>query len=225
MNIKAQIIRIYSNINNLYTYDIEPYRAVYPKYSKEFIYALVARDNYNSDKYMINGPYCYYENERLYVDVDYSETLQKGDYYLCIASIYEVLDHMPIRKCKFNTSVRSLILDSFKTSITKNNYYLVWIEDKNFNSMCKPSILCTYEDNSDLLNYESTCIKNYVKDRITAMKARYSYTSILDSIYLSLIFILNSFFPITSFFFVLHIYHNHSMHRFMCKYYKNIMMT
>ena len=177
----------YSNINNLYTYDIEPYRAVYPKYSKEFIYALVARDNYNSDKYMINGPYCYYENERLYVDVDYSETLQKGDYYLCIASIYEVLDHMPIRKCKFNTSVRSLILDSFKTSITKNNYYLVWIEDKNFNSMCKPSILCTYEDNSDLLNYESTCIKNYVKDRITAMKARYSYTSILDSIYLSLI--------------------------------------
>ena len=177
----------YSNINNLYSYDVDMYKAKYPKYSKEFVYALIARDNFDSDKYMVNGPYCYYENNKLYADVDYSETLQQGDYYLCIASIYEALDYTPIRKYKFNTDDKFLELDNYKTSIIKDSYYLVWIEDKDFNSMCKPSILCTYKDNSDLLDYESSCVKEYLKDRIKAMKARYSYSNVLDSIYLSLV--------------------------------------
>ena len=78
-------------------------------------------------------------------------------------------------------------LDNYKTSIIKDKYYLVWIEDEDFNSICIPTILCTYKDNSDLLDYESTCIKEYLKNRIKAMKARCSYSSVLDSIYLSLI--------------------------------------
>lgn len=177
----------YNDVNNLYTYDLKKYKDMYPKYTNEFLYALIARDNFCSDKYMINGPYCYYENSILYADVDYSETLQKGDYYLCIASIYEVLDHVPIRKYKFNTDDKHLELDNYKTSIIRNNYYLIWIEDNELNSMCKPSILCTYEDNSDLLDYESMRIKEYLKSRVNAIKSRYSYSGVLDSIYLSLI--------------------------------------
>lgn len=178
---------VYGDINNLYAYDFNNYKTKYAKYSKDFLYALIARDNFYSDKYMIDGPYCYYENNILYADIDYSETLQKGNYYLCIASIYEVLDHTPIRKYKFSTDDKHLELDNYKTSITKDNYYLTWIEDDEFNSICKPTILCTYEDNSDLVDFESSLIKNYLKSRIDSIKARYSYSGVLESIYLSLI--------------------------------------
>ena len=180
-------LKEYSDINNIYEFNVDEYKKRYPKYSDEFLYALIACDNFYFDKYIINGPYCYYKNNLLYADVDYSEALQEGDYYLCIASVNEVLDHTPIRKCKFNTSDKNLVLDNYKTSIIKDKYYLVWIEDEDFNSICIPTILCTYKDNSDLLDYESTCIKEYLKNRIKAMKARCSYSSVLDSIYLSLI--------------------------------------
>lgn len=176
----------YSDINNIFSFNIDEYKKRYPRFSINFLYALIAYDNFYSDKYMISGPDCHYENNLLYADVDYSEILQKGEYYLCIASIYEVLDHSPIRKYKFTTNDKNLMLDSYETSIVKDNYYLIWIEDNEFNSMCKPTILCTYEDQMDLVNYESTSIKNYLKSRIGILTNRFSYSGVLESIYLSL---------------------------------------
>ena len=64
----------------------------------------------------------------------------------------DALDYTPIRKIKISKDSILSQIEKYRTGILKNNYYLLWIQNENFNNISPAFILSTYEDDLDIKN-------------------------------------------------------------------------
>ena len=131
-----------------------------------------AANNLTMFKYLLPAPYAKVKNEVLYIDIDYSDHMIE-EYYLCIATPFDALNCTPIRKIKVNNDNLLMKIEKYRTGIIKNNYYLLWIQDKDFNNISPAFILSTYKDDIDIIDYNyNKCnkliksIKSNIKDSV-----------------------------------------------------------
>ena len=63
-----------------------------------------------------------------------------------------------------------MIIDKFEALILKNSYYLLWVQDSEFNNISSVFILSTYNNDVDMLDY------NYNRNeaKLKAMSAMFS---------------------------------------------------
>ena len=113
-------------------------------------------------KSLLPAPYAEVRNEILCIDVDYSD-YKIEEYYLCIATPFDALNYTPIRKIKINNNNLLMQIEKYRTGIVKDNYYLLWIQDKNFNNISPAFILSTYKDDIDITNYNYNKCNKFIK--------------------------------------------------------------
>ncbi len=111
------------------TLSLSQTKTLHPNLQTEELYALVIRDNHLCDKYLLEEPYIYEENDIIYADVNYdSEILLDTVYYLCVSEIYSTLDSMPCRKVAFNRNTKIINLIDENIPFNKDAIYHMWIE-------------------------------------------------------------------------------------------------
>lgn len=159
-------LKEYEDVNNLKSLSIINYKNEYDKYNKVFLDAIKAYDNFYLYRDLLDSPYCEYTNEILFANTNYKEKLQNDnkDYYLCIGEYKDVLEHTPIRKIKISGNYESIELTKYYSGALENTYYLVWIEDSEFNSISKPFILSTYEIDEDIISFYNNLAKAQLKE-------------------------------------------------------------
>ena len=175
----------YNNTNNLTKIDINKYKSKYQSYDSETLRAIMAKEYNIPNYYLIEAPIFNYEDNILYIDVNYKEVLKDDNYYVCIASIYDVLDYTPIRKMQFNNTMTDLYINDYTSSILKNNYYLLWIENSKFEKISTSNILSTYDKTDDLDNYNAIYVKQYLDLRFKILENIFSCKELLSSVYLA----------------------------------------
>ena len=136
----------------------------YKKYNEELRTAIKASNNLTLYKDILSMPYAKLYNDTLFVDVDYTDYDNSSNLYLCIATPRDAVSHIPIRKIKF-TSESNLQLNKYETSVLKNKYYLIWIQDDNFNNISPSFILSTYDNDKDIQDYYRNECKKYLYDK------------------------------------------------------------
>ena len=136
----------------------------YKKYNEELRTAIKASNNLTLYKDILSMPYAKLYNDTLFVDVDYTDYDNSSNLYLCIATPRDAVSHIPIRKIKF-TSENNLQLNKYETSVLKNKYYLIWIQDDNFNNISPSFILSTYDNDKDIQDYYRNECKKYLYDK------------------------------------------------------------
>lgn len=166
-----------SFLNNSYTYN---------EYNKELQSAIKAANNIVQYKDILDAPYGKIYNETLVVDVNYSEKNKTGLYYLCIATPEDAVSYSPIRKIEFTTET-TLQIDKYRTGILKNNYYLLWIQDENFNNISSAFILSTYDNDTDIYDYYYNKSKYYLQNIIDLLPSDSIYRQYLDSAAITLL--------------------------------------
>lgn len=162
---EKKLLEKYNNVGNLSKVSYLVYKNNYDKYNDELKNAIKSKDNFYVYKELIQAPSAIVSEETLHVDVNYKEfnQLKTDNYFLCLSQPEDALDYTPIRKVQFNGSQSELILSKYYTGLTKNNYYLLWIEDSEYNAISKPFILSTYKEDSDYEDYNDNEIKDYLK--------------------------------------------------------------
>ena len=157
-------LQVYDNLDKInslsFLDDIDQYK----KYNEELKTAIKASNNLTLYKNILSMPYAKLYNDTLFVDVDYANYNNSNKLYLCIATPQDAISHIPIRKVKF-TSENNLQLNKYETSILKNKYYLIWIQDDNFNNISSPFILSTYDNDKDIHDYYRNECKKYLYDK------------------------------------------------------------
>ena len=157
-------LQVYDNLDKInslsFLDDIDQYK----KYNEELKTAIKASNNLTLYKNILSMPYAKLYNDILFVDVDYANYNNSNKLYLCIATPQDAISHIPIRKVKF-TSENNLQLNKYETSILKNKYYLIWIQDDNFNNISSPFILSTYDNDKDIHDYYRNECKKYLYDK------------------------------------------------------------
>ena len=143
----------------------------YKTYNNDFIRAIKAAENISIHQNVLEEPHAVLYNDPLFIDVNYSEknlNTKVNSLYLCIASPEEVMSHTPIMKLKINEE--NMIIDKFEALILKNSYYLLWVQDSEFNNISSVFILSTYNNDVDMLDY------NYNRNeaKLKAMSAMFS---------------------------------------------------
>ena len=180
-------LKCYFNLDNLKKVDISRYKERYPNYDTEFLKSIIAKDKNIPDYYLLEEPYGYYLNDLLIVDVNYKDYLQDKNYYLCISLVDEVLDYLPVNKIKFTKNDTTLVLKNYESLVLKDNYYLLWIEDENYNKISNSQILSTYTNTLYIDNYYSNLLKSFLNSKCKELESIFSYKSLFDTIYLSIL--------------------------------------
>lgn len=171
---QKKLLHPYTDTYNLSNASFIEYNTLMGKYDNDFLLAIKAAENLNLYRDIFDMPYATYVDKTLYVDTNYAA--DKDDtYYLCIASPEDALEYTPIRKIVFEPDDKELSIASYYTGILKNKYYLLWIQDKNYNNISKPFILSTYAEDHQITDYYNNKCMKYIK----AIKNSFS----LDSIY------------------------------------------
>lgn len=178
----------YKNVGNVDNVSFINYKNTYDFYNIDLKNAIKVKDNFLPYKELLCAPYGYIEDEVLILDINYKEFMQlnNNSFYVCISQIEDVLDHTPIRKIECNNSDTFLQLNKYYTGILKNNYYLIWIEDKDFNMISDSFIISTYENDIDYEKFNLENLKDYLKyykNIFTEMNA--SFLEIFNSTYLN----------------------------------------
>lgn len=124
----------------------------YNNYNSKLKSAIKAANNLILYKDILNAPYAKLYNDTLVVDVNYAENNKEDSLYLCIATPENAISNMPIRKIEFKNKT-TLYLEKYDSCVLKNNYYLLWIQDKNFNNISPAFILSTYNNDTDINDY------------------------------------------------------------------------
>lgn len=179
----------YENVNNLSNTKIINYKNNYKKYNGELLDAINAYDNFYLYKNILEPPYAIYDNKVLTVNVNYKDILNdNNDYFLCIANYKDVLDHTPIRKIRFKPENESLNIESYYSGVLENSYYLLWIENNNYDSISLPYILSTFSNDLNIIDFYNEKIKDklkIIKDIFDNSSA--SFKSLFDNIYLNML--------------------------------------
>ena len=166
-----------SFLNDSYTYD---------KYNKKLQLAIKAANNLIQYKEILDTPYAKVYNDTLVADVNYLEKSTTGSSYLCIATPEDAVSYAPIRKIEFTTET-TLQVDKYKTGILKNNYYLLWIQDSNFNNISPAFILSTYNNDIDIYDYYYNKSKDYLQGIADLFPSDSTYKQYLDNAIITLL--------------------------------------
>lgn len=136
-----EFLNKYKDVNKYKTLDLASIRATYPSLNSEELYALAIKDNHLCDRYILEEPYIYKEDNVIYADIDYSDKVLLDDvYYLCISEIYSTLDTIPCRKIPFNRLTKEINLDENYIPFDSEHIYNAWIENTTGNILSKTFI-------------------------------------------------------------------------------------
>jgi hypothetical protein len=124
----------------------EAYIDQYRLNSYEAVEAMVIQNSCYSDLNIIDPPYVYQKNDKVFVDVQYLNLNRNKEYYLVCEDLYSALDYIPHRKIPFTFNTKVLDLDTYYLGLTKGKKYLFWIEDSNCMKLSKP-FLFLFETN------------------------------------------------------------------------------
>lgn len=156
---QTEFLESYADVNNLDKLSIINTSYTYEKYNSELLKAIKAADNLNIYKNLLGEPYAELNGDTLVVDIDYFESDMKNAHYLCIATPEDTVDYTPITKVKINGK-SILNISKYKSRVLRNKYYLVWVQDQNFNNVSPAFILSTYENDEDIQSYYCDKCKN-----------------------------------------------------------------
>ena len=159
---QRKYLKKYEDINTLSQFSFINYESSYENYNDSLKNAIKAANNLTMFKALLPAPYAEVKNEILYIDIDYSDHMIE-EYYLCIATPFDALNCTPIRKIKINNNSPLMKIEKYRTGIIKNNYYLLWIQDKNFNNISPAFILSTYKDDIDIIDYNYNKCSKLIK--------------------------------------------------------------
>lgn len=170
---QSEFLEKYTDVNNMEELSIINTSYVYDKYNGELIKAIKAADNMNIYKNLLGEPYAELSGDTLMVDIDYFESDMSNACYLCIATPEDTVDYTPITKIEINNN-SVLRINKYKSRVLNNKYYLLWIQDKNFNNISPAFILSSYENDEDIYDY----YRNRCKGELQKMLASFSDSSV-----------------------------------------------
>ena len=98
----------------------------------------------------------------------------------------DAVSYAPIRKIEFTTET-TLQVDKYKTGILKNNYYLLWIQDSNFNNISPAFILSTYNNDIDIYDYYYNKSKDHLQGIADLFPSDSTYKQYLDNAIITLL--------------------------------------
>jgi hypothetical protein len=131
----------YKEINKYKGLDLEYSKALHPSLDVDELYALTIRDNLFCDRQLLDEPYIYMEDDKVYADVNYDDKILLDDtYYLCVSEIYNTLDTVPKRKEPFNRQTKIINLNNEYIPFDSNKIYHFWIENSLGNIISKAFI-------------------------------------------------------------------------------------
>lgn len=136
-----EFLNKYRDVNKYKTLDLTYNKAKYPTLDTEELYAVSIRDNLLCDRELIDEPYVYIEDDKIYADVTYNDKmLLDNTYYLCMSDMYSTLDVTPKRKEPFNRSTKIINLDNAYMPFDVNSIYHFWVENALGNIISKAFI-------------------------------------------------------------------------------------
>lgn len=183
---QTDLLKKYNNVNNISNVTFLGNDPRYNILDNDLKTAIKAANNLDIYKKLLPAPYGEVHNNILVADVDYSE-YNINDSYLCIATPNDALDYTPIRKIKLNGESKTLILDYYRTGIIKDNYYLLWIQDKDFNNISPAYILSSFKNNSDVNKYYNILCSDYIKSLKNKLSNVTSYKTYMDNLIINLL--------------------------------------
>ena len=183
---QREILEKYNNVDTLSKLSFINYDPTYDKYNNDLKAAIKAANNLTLYKKLLPAPYAKFYNGTLIADVNYSEYRIKDHYYLCIALPTDALDYTPIRKIKITNEDDLLQLDRYRTGILKDSYYLLWIQDENFNNISPAFILSTYKEDIDIQDYYYNMCSKLIKSIKSGLSGSV-YSTYLDTLMLNIL--------------------------------------
>lgn len=175
----------YNKVNELSKISFINYDSRYDKYNNELRTAIKAANNLTLYKNLLPAPWARIYNDTLVVDVDYSEFVA-DEYYLCIATPQDALDYTPIRKISMKNK-KTAALNRYNTGITKDNYYLIWMQDKNFNNISFPFIVSSYKADTDMEEFYYMQCSDRIKEIKSLLPTDSVYKTYLDNLMLNIL--------------------------------------
>ena len=148
------LLDVYRSVTDLDALSLMKDSYTYNSYNENIMRAIKAAENISLYQSVLEEPHAVLHNDTLIIDVNYSEKnldIEMNDYYLCIASPEEAVNHTPIMKIKITGE--NMIVDKFDALILKDSYYLLWVQDSSFNNISPVFILSTYNNDVDMLSY------------------------------------------------------------------------
>ena len=128
----------YKEINKYKSLDLGYNKALHPSLDIDELYAMTIRDNLFCDRQLLDEPYVYIEDDKVYADVNYDDKMLLDDmYYLCISEMYDTLDNTPKRKEPFNRQTKIINLNNVYVPFDSNKIYHCWIENSLGNIISK----------------------------------------------------------------------------------------
>ena len=125
-----EFLEKYKDINKYQALDLSYNKGLHPTLNNEELYAITIRDNFLCDKYLLEEPHIYIEDDRIYADVTYDDKILLDDiYYLCISEMYSTLDVVPKRKETFNRQTKIIDLTASYMPFNENKIYHCWVEN------------------------------------------------------------------------------------------------
>ena len=181
-DVQKKMLYPYRNVNNLEKASFINSKTYVQKYASDFLIAIKAAENLEVYRDMLSMPYGKLENKILTVNVDY---LINDDnmYYLCISCPEDALEYTPIRKIPFTAKDKELDIMPYYSGLLKNKYYLLWIQDRNFNNISEPFILSTYAEDQQVINYYNNKCMDYIKKIKNSFSTVSTYKYYLDNLY------------------------------------------
>lgn len=183
---QKRLLSPYSNVQNLQNLSFINYETYAGKYDTDFLMAIKAAENLTIYREMFDMPYATYTNKTLIVDTNYVAN-DENIYYLCIALPEDALEYTPIRKIPFDVNVKELSVASYYSGVLKNKYYLLWIQDRNFNNVSEPFILSTYTEDYQITDYYGNKCNKYFKDIKNIFSTDSVYKYYVDLLYSEII--------------------------------------
>ena len=179
---QKKLLHPYTDTYNLFNASFIEHNTLVDKYDNDFLLAIKAAKNLNLYRNIFDIPYATYADKTLHVDTNYAAD-KNNTYYLCIALPEDALEYTPIRKIVFEPDDKELSIASYYTGILKNKYYLLWIQDKNYNNISKPFILSTYAEDYQVTDYYNNKCMKYVKEMKNSFSIDSIYKSYIDLLY------------------------------------------
>lgn len=186
---EKDLLSSYKKVNVLNDLDIDDnaINNTYKSISLDYKKAIKSRDNKIPNINLLEGPFIItYDEDMLTLDVNYMDLLKSNakDYYVCISIAEEALDYTPFNKVKFKGTQDKLILNNYKTGITKDNIYLIWIEDDNNKVISSSTIVSTYDNIDELLYINSIDINKLIEKERNYLNIIFpNYKDLIDTVY------------------------------------------
>ena len=171
-NTQLEQLREYTNTEQYLDIDLEYYNDLYKKYNSNTIQAMAIIDNCHTALNLLEPPYIYQEDGKIYADIRYLNLRKENTYYLACANLYDSLDSKPFRKIPFTIQDDSLILNNYYLGLIKTNSYLFWIEDSNYLKISKPYIF-RYYANYDIKDEFDSIYKTELFSMINKLQAKF----------------------------------------------------